>query len=43
LPSDVERWVVALGIDIQQIDGQANRGIAVDARYRALIEEAYGT
>jgi long-chain acyl-CoA synthetase len=43
LPSDVERWVLALGIEIQQIDGHANRGIAVDARYRALIDEAYGT
>ena len=43
LPPDIERWAKALGITIQQIDGQATQGIAVDARYRALIEEAYGT
>ncbi len=43
MPPEIERWAVALGITIQQIDGQATRGIAVDARYRALMEEAYGT
>jgi long-chain acyl-CoA synthetase len=43
LPRDIERWAKALGIIIQQIDGQATQGIAVDARYRALIAEAYGT
>jgi hypothetical protein len=32
-----------MGVTIQQIDGQATRGIALDARYRALMEEAYGT
>jgi hypothetical protein len=34
---------MALGIVIQQIDGQATRGTELDARYRALMEEAYGT
>ena len=43
LPPEIERWAAALGITIQQIDGQATRGIALDARYRALMEEAYGT
>jgi hypothetical protein len=43
LPPDLERWATALGIDIQQIDGHATGGTAVDARYRALMEEAYGT
>lgn len=43
LPADIERWASALGITIQQIDGEAARGVAVDARYRALMEEAYGT
>ena len=33
----------ALGITIQQIDGQATRGPALDARYQALMQEAYGT
>jgi long-chain acyl-CoA synthetase len=43
LPPDIERWITALGITIQQIDGQATKGTALDARYRALMEEAYGT
>jgi long-chain acyl-CoA synthetase len=43
LPPDIEHWAQALGITIQQIDGQATQGIALDARYRALMEEAYGT
>jgi long-chain acyl-CoA synthetase len=43
LPPEIQRWTSALGIDIQQIDGQATQGVAVDARYRALMEEAYGT
>jgi long-chain acyl-CoA synthetase len=43
LSPDIERWANALGVTIQHIDGQATRGIAVDARYRALMEEAYGT
>jgi long-chain acyl-CoA synthetase len=43
LSPDIERWAKALGIVIQQIDGQAIRGIALDERYRALMEEAYGT
>jgi len=43
LPPDIQQWTAALGIDIQQIDGQATQGVAVDARYRALMEEAYGT
>jgi long-subunit acyl-CoA synthetase (AMP-forming) len=43
LAPEIERWVAALGITIQQIDGQATRGIALDARYRALMQEAYGT
>ena len=43
LPPEIERWAAALGIAIQQIDGQATRGPALDARYQALMEEAYGT
>ena len=43
LPSEIGRWAMALGITIQQIDGQATRGTPVDARYRALMEVAYGT
>ena len=43
LPPDIERWAAALGITIQHIDGQATRGVALDARYRALMQEAYGT
>ncbi len=43
LSLDIEQWARALGVSIQQIDGQATQGIAVDARYRALMEEAYGT
>jgi len=43
LPPDIEHWAKALGITIQQIDGQATQGIALDARYRALMQEAYGT
>jgi long-chain acyl-CoA synthetase len=43
LSPDMARWATALGITIQQIDGQATQGIAMDARYRALMEEAYGT
>ena len=43
LPSEIGRWAKALGIAIQQIDGQATRGTPLDARYRALMEVAYGT
>jgi long-chain acyl-CoA synthetase len=43
LPSEIGRWATALGIAIQQIDGQATRGTPLDARYRALMEVAYGT
>jgi len=43
LPPEVERWAAALGIAIQRIDGQATRGIALDARCRAPMQEAYGT
>jgi long-chain acyl-CoA synthetase len=43
LPAEIERWARALGITIRQIDGEPMRGVAVDARYRALMEEAYGT
>ncbi|HTI80533.1 MAG TPA: AMP-binding protein [Acetobacteraceae bacterium] len=43
LPLEIEQWARALGVTIQQIDGQATHGISVDARYRALMEEAYGT
>jgi long-chain acyl-CoA synthetase len=43
LPTEIGRWAMALGITIQQIDGQATRGTVLDARYRALMEEAYGT
>jgi long-chain acyl-CoA synthetase len=43
LTPDIERWAKALGITIQHIDGQATRGAALDPRYQALMEEAYGT
>jgi long-chain acyl-CoA synthetase len=43
LADDIERWTAALGISIQYIDGQAARGTALDARYHALMQEAYGT
>ena len=43
LPPEIERWAAALGITIQPIDGQATRGAALDARYQALMREAYGT
>jgi long-chain acyl-CoA synthetase len=43
LPADIERWATALDITIQRIDGRATRDTTVDARYRALMEEAYGT
>lgn len=43
LPPDIAQWAKALGIAIQQIDGQAIEDIALEARYRALMEEAYGT
>ena len=43
LPQEIERWAAALGVAIQHIDSQAARGPALDARYRALMQEAYGT
>jgi long-chain acyl-CoA synthetase len=43
LAPEIERWAAALGITIQPIDGQAARGTALDARYQALMQEAYGT
>lgn len=43
LAPDIECWATALGITIQPIDGQATRGVALDARYQALMQEAYGT
>jgi long-chain acyl-CoA synthetase len=43
LAPEIERWALALGIAIQHIDGQAARGPALDARYQALMQEAYGT
>src|SRR5262249_36648968 len=36
LNPDIERWAAALGITIRNIDGQAVRGTALDARYQAL-------
>ena len=42
-PPEIGRWAAALGIAIQQIDGQATRGAPPDARYRALMDVAYGT
>jgi long-chain acyl-CoA synthetase len=38
---DVLVWASALGITIQRIDGPTKRGVTVDARSRALMEEAY--
>jgi len=43
LALEVDRWATALGITIRQIDGQAERGAALDGRYQALMQEAYGT
>ncbi len=43
LTPEIERWAAALGVAIQHIDGQAARGPALDARYQALMQEAYGT
>ncbi|MFZ0018960.1 MAG: AMP-binding protein [Acetobacteraceae bacterium] len=43
LAPEIERWAAALGITIRHIDGQAARGPALDARYQALMQEAYGT
>ena len=43
LAPEIERWATALGITMQHIDGQAARGVAVDARYHALMQEAHGT
>jgi long-chain acyl-CoA synthetase len=42
-PPEIGRWAAALGIAVQRIDGQAARGAAVDARYRALMAVAYAT
>lgn len=41
VPSEVATWAKALGIDIHRIDGPAPRGATVDARSRALMEEAF--
>ena len=43
LAPELARWAAALGITIHHIDGQAARGSALDARYQALMQEAYGT
>ena len=43
LSPEIERWAAALGISIRHIDRQATRGAALDERYQALMEEAYGT
>jgi long-chain acyl-CoA synthetase len=43
LSPDIARWASALGIAIQPIDGQARQGAALDERYQALMQEAYGT
>jgi long-chain acyl-CoA synthetase len=43
LPSEIEQWAHALGIEVRQLDARATRGATVDARYRALMAEAYGT
>jgi long-chain acyl-CoA synthetase len=43
LAPEIESWAASLGITIQPIDGQAARGPALDARYQALMQEAYGT
>jgi long-chain acyl-CoA synthetase len=40
---EVRRWAAALGIAIQQIDGQGSRRDASEASYRTLKEEAYST
>jgi len=43
LSPEIERWAASLGITMRHIDGQAARGPALDARYQALMQEAYGT
>jgi long-chain acyl-CoA synthetase len=41
LPSEIERWTASLGITVQHISGQTIQGAGGDARYSALMEEAY--
>ena len=41
LPPEIERWAAALGITVQYVNGQTTQGSTGDARYRALMEEAY--
>jgi long-chain acyl-CoA synthetase len=43
VPAEVRRWASALGIQIQQINGQATQHHASAASYRALNEEAFST
>jgi long-chain acyl-CoA synthetase len=43
LAPEIARWAAALGITIQSVDGQAAPGPVLDARYQALMREAYGT
>jgi long-subunit acyl-CoA synthetase (AMP-forming) len=40
VPPPVEHWAVALGIHIQRIDAPS-AGTPADARYQALMEDAY--
>jgi len=41
VPPDVTSWAKALGIAIHRIDGPSPQGAKVDARSRALMEEAF--
>jgi long-subunit acyl-CoA synthetase (AMP-forming) len=39
LPSEIERWYLALGIAMTPLDGNCARGAANGEKLRALIEE----
>jgi long-chain acyl-CoA synthetase len=41
VPPQVEHWTTALGIRIQRIDAPSATGTPTDARYQALMEDAY--
>jgi long-chain acyl-CoA synthetase len=42
LAPEIEHWALSLGISIRRLDGQT-RDVDLDARYHALMQEAYGT
>jgi long-chain acyl-CoA synthetase len=42
LPAEISTWAESLGIALRRVDGPEPRGTTVDARSRALMQEAYG-